>query len=103
MPTCCAMLAATRWQTRELIPARSKRTWATEAFNQPCATPSWRRGVSRTCGGARAMYLFQSAIIFAVMGTNIAWEWAPDGYVAGTLAACVGLTVSAGLDWAIQR
>jgi hypothetical protein len=44
--------AATRWQTRERIPARCRLIWATAASNQPCATPSWREGGLRTCGGA---------------------------------------------------
>lgn len=47
---CCAMLAAMRWPTRESIPARCKPISATAVSNQPCATPSWHRGDSRTYG-----------------------------------------------------
>ena len=34
-------------------------------------------------------FLFQSSIIFAVMASNIHWQWTPNGYLAGLIG--VGL------------
>ena len=43
-------------------------------------------------------YLFQSLIMFAVMGSNIQFEWTPNGYVAGSIAGGVALAATAALD-----
>ncbi len=40
-------------------------------------------------------FLFQSAIIFAVMASNIHWHWTPNGY----LASAIGI----GLAWLLTR
>jgi len=42
-------------------------------------------------------YLFQSLIIFAVVGSNIHFEWTPNGYVAGSIAGGVALAATAGV------
>ena len=54
--------------------------------------------------------LLTSAISVVMIGVlEILQLWAPgrharfEDFVVDALAACVGLTVSAGLDWAIQR
>lgn len=38
-------------------------------------------------------FLFQSLIIFAVMASNIHWEWTPNGYLASLIAG--GLAILA--------
>ena len=30
-------------------------------------------------------FIFQSSIIFAVMASNIHWQWAESGYLAGVI------------------
>ena len=32
-------------------------------------------------------FLLQSLIIFAVMSSNIYWQWTPNGYLAGLIGA----------------
>jgi hypothetical protein len=39
-PTCCAMLAATRWLTKGTIPEHYRRILGTRIFSTRCATPS---------------------------------------------------------------
>ena len=43
-------------------------------------------------------YLFQSLIMFAVMGSNIQFEWTPNGYVAGSIAGGVALSQPTAAD-----
>jgi hypothetical protein len=38
-------------------------------------------------------FLFQGLIIFAVMASNIHWQWTPNGYLAGLIG--VGLAYGA--------
>ena len=40
-------------------------------------------------------FLIQSAIIFAVVGSNIHWQWTPNGYLAGLIGVVLayGATV----------
>jgi hypothetical protein len=42
-------------------------------------------------------YLFQSLIMFAVLASNIHWQWTPNGYVAGSIAGGVALAATAGV------
>ena len=48
--TCCAMPQDTRWRTKGPTRGPCKRTWGTARSNRRCATPSSRRGGSRTFG-----------------------------------------------------
>jgi hypothetical protein len=38
-------------------------------------------------------YLLQSLIIFAVVASNIHWQWTPNGYLAGL----IGIVLAYGL------
>jgi len=38
-------------------------------------------------------YLLQSSIIFAVVASNIHWQWTPNGYLAGL----IGIVLAYGL------
>jgi ABC-type transport system involved in cytochrome c biogenesis permease subunit len=40
-------------------------------------------------------YLFQSLVIFAVVASNIHWQWTPNGY----LAAGLGIALAYVLTW----
>ena len=40
-------------------------------------------------------FLFQSAIIFAVVASNIHWHWTPNGY----LASAIGVGLAYGVTW----
>jgi len=42
--------------------------------------------------------LLQSLIMFAVMASNIAWHWTPNGYLAGILGWIAALLVTVGLN-----
>jgi len=48
------------------------------------------------------MYVLQSAIIFAVIASNIHWQWAPNPYVAAiyAFAAAFGVTT---VSWIADR
>lgn len=50
-------------------------------------------------------FLLQSLIIFAVMSSNIYWQWTPNSYLAGLIAvgAAFVATVSANRLWAAAR
>jgi hypothetical protein len=40
------------------------------------------------------MYLLQSLIIFAVVGSNIHWQWTPNGYLAAGLGGLLAYAVT---------
>jgi hypothetical protein len=42
--------------------------------------------------------LFQSLIIFAVIASNIHWQWTPNGYLAALLGWIAALLVTVGLN-----
>jgi len=48
------------------------------------------------------MYVLQSAIMFAVIASNIHWQWAPNPYVAAiyAFAAAFGVTT---VSWIADR
>jgi hypothetical protein len=48
--------------------------------------------------GARVWFLFQSTIIFAVMASNIHWQWTPNGYLAGLMGVGLAYGVTALLN-----
>jgi hypothetical protein len=52
-------------------------------------------------------YLFQGSIIFAVMASNIAWQWTQNTYLAGVLGFIAALLATVGLSnllsWARQQ
>src|SRR5258708_3957519 len=39
-------------------------------------------------------FVFQSSIIFAVVASNIHWQWTPNGYLAGA----IGVALAYGLE-----
>ena len=45
------------------------------------------------------MYVLQSAIIFAVMASNIHWQWTPNPYVAGLYAVGAAVGTTAIVNW----
>jgi hypothetical protein len=47
-------------------------------------------------------YLLQSVIIFAVVASNIHWQWTPNGYLAGILAFVAALLATVGLSYLID-
>jgi len=46
------------------------------------------------------MYLLQGLIVFAVVGSNIHWQWTPNPYLAAGLAFSRS---AASLVWALAR
>jgi hypothetical protein len=40
------------------------------------------------------MYLLQSLIVFAVVASNIHWQWTPNGYVASTMGIGLAYAVT---------
>ena len=40
-------------------------------------------------------YILQGLIMFAVIGSNIHWQWTPNPYVAGTLGAVAAFVTTA--------
>ena len=46
--------------------------------------------------GAGVWFLLQALIFFAVMASNIAWDWAPNPYVAALIG--VALAIGANSD-----
>jgi hypothetical protein len=50
------------------------------------------------------MYLLQSLIIFAVVGTNIHWHWTPNPYLAAGIGVFLGwVATEIVLDWRDRR
>jgi hypothetical protein len=47
-------------------------------------------------------FIFQSAIIFAVMASNIAYHWTPNGYLPGVLGFLLALLATVGLSRLIE-
>jgi hypothetical protein len=50
--------------------------------------------------GTATMYLLQGLIVFAVVGSNIHWQWTPNPYLAAGLAFSRS---AASLVWALAR
>jgi hypothetical protein len=44
-------------------------------------------------------FILQASIIFAVISSNIAWQWTPNGY----LAALIGAGLAFGATMALNR
>jgi hypothetical protein len=40
------------------------------------------------------MYLLQGLIVFAVVGSNIHWQWTPNGYLASGLGILLAWAVT---------
>lgn len=40
-------------------------------------------------------FLLQSSIIFAVVASNIHWQWTPNGYLAGAIGVGLAFLVTA--------
>ena len=43
-------------------------------------------------------FLFQSLIIFAVVASNIHWQWTPNGYLASLIGVGLVYGLTAGLS-----
>jgi hypothetical protein len=39
-------------------------------------------------------YLFQGLIVFAVIASNIHWQWTPNGYLASAIGAGLALVAT---------
>jgi hypothetical protein len=52
-------------------------------------------------------FLLQSLIVFAVMASNIYWQWTPNSYLAGVISFIAALLVTVGVTnlllWARQK
>jgi hypothetical protein len=52
-------------------------------------------------------FILQSLIVFAVMASNIAWQWTPNSYLAGLLAVGAAFFVTMGVNqlllWARKK
>ena len=48
-------------------------------------------------------FLFQSLIIFAVVASNIHWQWTPNGYLAGSIGVGLAYALSLGLGGLWRR
>lgn len=49
-------------------------------------------------------YLFQGWIIFAVIASNIHWQWTPNGYLAALIAAGLAYGLTALLtEYGVRR
>lgn len=52
-------------------------------------------------------YLFQGSIIFAVVASNIHWQWTPNQYLPAVLGFVAALLVTVGLSnlllWARKK
>src|SRR6267378_2739534 len=95
------MPAALLWPTRGMIRALCRLTLATVISSTRFATPSYPPIGSRTFGdrGNRLMwFVFQGSIIFAVVASNIHWQWTPNGYLASLIGVGLAYGLSAGLS-----
>ena len=45
--------------------------------------------------------LLQSAIIFAVIASNIHWQWTPNGYLVGAIAVGTAWAATASLNFLV--
>ena len=43
-------------------------------------------------------FLLQGSIVFAVMASNIYWQWTPNPYLAGVLGFVVALLATVGVS-----
>jgi hypothetical protein len=43
-------------------------------------------------------FLFQASIIFAVVASNIHWEWTPNKYLAGMIGAGLAFAATAAIN-----
>lgn len=43
-------------------------------------------------------FLLQGSIMFAVVASNIHWQWTPNGYLASAIGAGLAFTLTAGLN-----
>ena len=52
-------------------------------------------------------FLFQGLIVFAVMASNIHWQWTPNGYLASLIGVGLALAATAGVNqlllWSRQK
>ena len=85
-----------------------------------CGTPVGRPRVGITHGQADSAYgacaqnnsdgeatvpmrlLLQSAIIFAVVASNIHWQWTPNGYLVGLAGVGAAFAVTAAVNWVVD-
>jgi hypothetical protein len=48
-------------------------------------------------------YLIQASTMFAVMASNIHWQWTPNGYLAGILGYVAALLATVELSYLVQH
>ena len=52
-------------------------------------------------------FLLQGAIVFAVVASNIYWQWTPNGYLAAMLGGIAALVVTGAFNelraWQLKR
>jgi hypothetical protein len=47
--------------------------------------------------------LLQSAVIFAVIASNIHWQWTPNGYLAAIIGIGIAFAATAAVNWLADR
>src|SRR6267154_776127 len=95
------MPASLLWPTGGVIRALRSLTLATRIPSTRFSTPSYPPLGSRTFGdrGNRLMwFVFQGSIIFAVVASNIHWQWTPNGYLASLIGVGLAYGVTALLN-----
>jgi hypothetical protein len=53
-------------------------------------------------GGREMWLILQSLIVFAVVASNIRWQWTPNVYLASALGFLLALLVTVGLSRLIE-
>jgi hypothetical protein len=47
--------------------------------------------------------LLQSAIVFAVIASNIHWQWTPNGYLAVLIGIGIAFAATAAVNWVVEQ
>jgi hypothetical protein len=53
--------------------------------------------------GTLMWLLLQSAIIFAVLASNIHWQWTPNGYLAALIGIGIAFAATSAVNWIADR
>jgi hypothetical protein len=53
--------------------------------------------------GTLMWLLLQSAVIFAVIASNIYWQWTPNGYLAALIGIGIAFAVTSAVNWVVDR
>lgn len=48
-------------------------------------------------------FLFQGSIVFAVVASNIHWQWTPNGYLAALMGGAAAFWATVAVNWLFAR